>query len=200
MPGQEVKDPIPQLRRCESLLRQFLQKHGFKIPVKGLVVFIYPESTLYQSPKELPVIFPTQINRLIKQLNEEPSELNNIHFKLGEILINHHIHENNYDNLPSYQYDQLKKGIACHSCNSLKTLLKERRVVCSCGQVESVDSAIIRSINQFRLLFPDKKVTVSLIQDWCKIIRSKKTIRRLIKTQLYLHGFGRSSEYVERKL
>lgn len=199
--GQEVKDPILQLRRCKSLLRQFLQKYGYKIPVKGMIVFIHPEFTLYQSPKELPATFPTQINRLIKQLKEEPSELSKKHFKLSEILINNHIHENNYDKLPAYRYDQLKKGILCHACNSLKTFSKERRVVCSsCGHVESVDSAIIRSIKQFRLLFPDKKVTVTLIHDWCRIISSKKTIRRIIKTQLNLHGFGRSSEYVERKL
>lgn len=38
--GMEVKNPLIQLSRCESLLRQLLQKAGINLKVKAHLVFI----------------------------------------------------------------------------------------------------------------------------------------------------------------
>lgn len=197
--GKEVQNPLLQLKRCESLFRQYLQKYGFNLSVKGAIIFVNSEFTLYQAPVELPAIFPTQLNHFINQVKSNSAKLEKIHYNLAEKLINSHINENPFDNLPDYKYDHLKKGIDCDSCKSLKTFLKERTVVCgSCGHKEIVDSAVIRNIKQFKLLFPNEKVTVSIIHDWCSVIQSKKTIRRIIQNHYTLQGYGRSAHYVER--
>jgi hypothetical protein len=81
---KEIQDPLDQLKRCEFLLRQLLQNLGFNI--KGWIIFINPEFTLYQSPQNTPIIFPTQLNRFMKKLNSKSSKLNKEHKKLAKVI------------------------------------------------------------------------------------------------------------------
>lgn len=195
--GKEIKNPLLQLSRCESLLRQFLQKSGFNFPIKGNVIFINSEFTLYQAPLHLPIILPTQLNRFLNQFNMSSPKPNNNHIKLADKLVSSHLDDRSYHRLPHYHYDQLKKGIVCMSCNSLTTSLMGRRVVCDhCGSEENVDTSIRRSIQQFQLLFPDKKITTSIIQEWCGI-GSDKTIRRILGSYFKMKWQGKNTYYVD---
>ncbi|WP_373894084.1 nuclease-related domain-containing protein [Virgibacillus sp. CBA3643] len=64
---KEIKDPVLQLTRCESLLRQSLQHHGVNLPIKSHIIFINPEFTLFQAPIDLPIILPSQLNRFLRR-------------------------------------------------------------------------------------------------------------------------------------
>ncbi|WP_442874236.1 hypothetical protein [Cytobacillus sp. NCCP-133] len=64
----EVKNPLLQLQRSESLLRRLLQELGYKSPLKAFIIFINPEFHLYQATKNLPAIFPAQINRFMDKI------------------------------------------------------------------------------------------------------------------------------------
>ena len=75
----EITNPLIQLSRSESLLRQLFRNLGFKIPIDASVVFINPEFTLYQSPLNKPFIFPTQVNRYLNNLDMINSKLNGKH-------------------------------------------------------------------------------------------------------------------------
>lgn len=57
-------------------------------------------------------------------------------------------------NIPEYKYSKLKKGIIC---------------------------GLLRSIEEFKLLFPEKTITTNGIFEWYGVIESKKTIRRVLK-------------------
>jgi hypothetical protein len=180
---KEVPNPLDQLKRCESLFRQLLQNLGFKIPIEGWLVFINPEFTLYNAPQNQSIIFPTQINRFMKKLNSKPSKLNGMHKKLAEKLISlHQIESPNKQLLPHYEFDQLEKRISCASCHTLSTSVRGTKLICDeCGAVENVESAVIRSVKEIKLLFPDLKITTTVIHEWCGVIDSKKTIRRILK-------------------
>ena len=117
-PKSEITNPLNQLNRSESLLRQLLQNLGYNIPITASVVFINPEFTLYQTPLNKPFIFPTQINRYLKNLNTIPSKLNKKHKMLADQLISLHIKDSPFKQLPTYDYDQLQKGITCAKCTS----------------------------------------------------------------------------------
>ncbi|WP_347814365.1 nuclease-related domain-containing protein [Alkalihalobacillus sp. LMS39] len=65
-PNSEMNNPLNQLMRSESLFRQQLQSLQVTILLHAYVVFINPEFTLYQAPLNKPFIFPTQLNRFIK--------------------------------------------------------------------------------------------------------------------------------------
>jgi hypothetical protein len=177
----EIKDPILQLKRCESLLRQLLHNLGFSFPIEGLVVFVNPEFTLYQAPLNAPIIFPTQLQRCMKKLNTTPSKLNEMHEKLADRLVSLHTEESPYKMLPLYNYQLLEKGLTCAICHSFFISIDRNKCVCEhCKHEEDIDSAVLRNVREFKQLFPDRKVTTNEIFEWCKVIGSKKKISRTL--------------------
>ncbi|WHY84837.1 NERD domain-containing protein [Neobacillus novalis] len=178
---EEIKNPLDQLKRSKSLLRPFLKKLGIYLPVEGLVTFVNPEFTLYQAPLDAPIIYPTQLNHLMKKLNQIPSKLNYRHKKLADQLVAMHLSESPYAWKPIYTYEKLKKGIICPICFSFMLSVGDKKLVCEkCGCEEEADTAVLRSVGELKFLFPDKKITTSGIHEWCKVIESKKMIRRIL--------------------
>ncbi|MCL6573119.1 MAG: NERD domain-containing protein [Bacillus sp. (in: Bacteria)] len=180
--GTEIKNPLLQLERSESLLRQLLQKLGLNLPIVANVVFINPEFTLYQAPLNEPIIFPNQLNHFMKKLDKNPSKLNERHRRLADKLVSLHLPESPYTRLPPYHYDRLKKSMICGECHSFSISIGERKIVCNeCGCEEGVESAVMRSVEELKLLFPDKRITTNVVYEWCRVVESKKTIRRILK-------------------
>jgi Nuclease-related domain len=197
--GEDLKNPLHQLQRCETLLRQLLQNHGYKFPIKSYLVFINPEFTLYQAPRNLPIIYPTQVNRFLKKLKKEPAKLSTRHTKLADLLIAAHQIKSPYPWLPAYEYSQLKKGITCTSCHSFTITAGERKIVCAeCGCQEEVSSAVLRLVQELKLLFPDIKITTNTVHEWFKVIESKKKINRILTQLFRREGHGKFSYYVNK--
>jgi hypothetical protein len=187
--GQEVQNPLDQLKRSKTLLHQLLRSLGFQLRIVGNVVFINPAFTLYQAPLNVPFIFPTQLDYFMKKLDQNPSKLNNRQLKLGEKLISMHQIKSPYTRFPSYEYQQQKKGIICSICFSFMIPYGENKVFCGkCGSQESTDAAILRSVEELKLLFPDIKITTNLVSEWCRVIESKKKIRRILKENYKIIG------------
>ena len=195
--GKIINDPYIQLQRCETLFRQLLQKLGFIFNVEAFLVFINPEFTLYQAPFNPSIIFPTQVNRFIKTLNKLPSKLNSGNEKLADLLLSMDIGDYPYAQLPNYNYEQLEKGVISPCCWTFMTPLSRERLICpKCGLVEKVDSAVLRSVEEFRMLFPDRKITTTEIYKWCKVIKSRRAIMRILLNNYQLCGKGRYSFFV----
>ncbi|WP_042354261.1 nuclease-related domain-containing protein [Bacillus rubiinfantis] len=183
--GNIVKDPLPQLMRCESLFLQLMQKLGYHFPVVSHLVFVNPEFTLMQAPKDYPIIYPTQLNRFMKKLNCIPANLTGMHEAFAKQLQSLHKKESKNRRIPEYHYQQCKKGIICENCQSLLTNVEGNFVICmKCGHREEVDSAVLRSVDELKLLFPEERITTAKVHDWCSIVKSRKTIRRILLQNL----------------
>lgn len=194
--GTEIKNPLLQLKRSESLFRRLLQDLRFSFSVEAFVVFVNPNFFLYQTPMKLPIIFPNQIQGFIKNFNLRTPKQTSKTTKFVENLSSVLLKENPYRNLPKYTYDQLRKGITCSSCYAVVSRFNRDNLICKkCGKTEGIDSAVLRSIEEFRFLFPDKKITTSSIYDWCKVIESKKTIRRILIKNFPLMKHGQSAYF-----
>lgn len=192
----EIKNPLDQLKRSKSLLRPLLKNLGFYLPIEGDVTFVNPYFTLYQAPLNEPIIHPTQLNYLMKKLDEIPSKLTPRHKMLADQLISMHQTDSPFTRHPPYCYDQLQKDIICAKCHSFILSVEEQKIECdTCGHEETVDSAVLRSVEEFALLFPDKKITTNAIYEWCGVIRSKKQISRILKQNFTLKGFGQWTYY-----
>ena len=179
----EINNPLAQLKRSKLHLRPLLKNLGFYLPIEGDVAFVNPNFTLYQAPLNEPIIHPTQLNNLMKKLNEIPSKLTNRHKMLADQLVSMHQIDCPFTRLPHYSYDQLQKGPLCADCYSLLCFVDESKkiMVCNkCGHEELVDSAVLRCVEELELLFPDMKITTNLVHDWCIVVGSKKTIRRVL--------------------
>jgi len=192
----EIINPINQLNRSESLLRQLLHSLGFNLPINTSVVFINPEFTLYQSPLNKPFIFPTQVNRYLNKLNKISLKLNEKHKMLADKLVELHIKDSPFQQLPSYNYDQLRKGMTCVECDSFAIFVQGHKCICKgCGHKELAETTIMQSVKEFKLLFPNQKITTNLIYDWCKVVKSKKRIRRILEKNYKKVGVHQWSFY-----
>ncbi|MBW8351963.1 NERD domain-containing protein, partial [Bacillus sp. IITD106] len=197
--GKVIQNPVSQLERSETLFRRLLQEHGFNIPIESYLVFINPDFHLYNAPRNLPIVFPTQLNRFFDNLKKIPTKTNEHHVKLAQKIISLHQEEWPYSNIPKYYYEELRKGISCACCYSFKLESKRSILVCkNCGNIEKVEVAVIRSVEEYRLLFPDRKITSRNIYEWCNGIRSTETIRNILSKN-YVRVGNTKSSYYEKK-
>ncbi|MGG3564398.1 nuclease-related domain-containing protein [Neobacillus rhizosphaerae] len=179
---KEITNPLLQIERSESLLRQLLQNLGYRIPIKAYVVFINPEFYLYQAPLNKPIIYPNQLSQFMRKLNNHPSTLKDHHKRLADQLVSMHQIEINKDKIPAYDLNSIQKGINCCSCHSFSVTVSGRKLVCDvCGYTEDLDNSIMRGVNEFCLLFPNEQITTNVIHDWFQVLDSKKTFRRVLK-------------------
>jgi hypothetical protein len=193
-----MKNPLHQLERCETLFRKLLLKLGYNHSIESYLVFNHPEFHLYTTTIKLPIVFPTQLNRFLKKLNSRPVKLNQRYHNLAQQLASLHIVESPYSRVPTYNYHDLKKNNVCPNCGTFSTRVNYNKLVCrQCDWIEEVDVAVLRNVKEFVLLFPDRKITTNGIYEWCGGFFSKKTIRRVLMKNYKLDGFGPSSNFVE---
>nr|WP_285847970.1 MULTISPECIES: nuclease-related domain-containing protein [unclassified Mesobacillus] len=179
--GASMKNPLDQLNRTKLLFKKLLNQLGYNFKLQGSVVFVNPEFTLYHAQPELPFIFPTQIKRLLNHLNNQPGKVSTNHNKLASKLVSIHQTDSLSNKLPSFHYDELKKGITCLECESFAVTASHKFLECDdCGRRELIESAVIRTVSELMILFPNKEITSNTIQEWCKVINSKKKIRRIL--------------------
>jgi hypothetical protein len=190
---REYKNPVDQLKRAATLLRQLLQNLKQSYIVESFVIFINPEFTLYQAPMDQPIILPTQVNRFLNDLNKTPSKLNDGHKKPAQKLLSFHQTKNRFTVLPKYDYDQLQKGVYCKTCRSFLVFIKNNDFVCrNCGGHEKIELAILRNVKEFNMLFPERKITTQSIYEWCKVDLNKRTFCRALKKNYT--SFGKTSD------
>ncbi|QOY35672.1 nuclease-related domain-containing protein [Anaerobacillus isosaccharinicus] len=195
--GKEIKNPLLQLSRCEVLFRQWLQQHKFNFNIQPLIVFIHPEFTLFNASRELPIVLPTQINNFLKKLNNSTPKLMKKHERLSELLLADHQEESPYSRLPDYHYDKLQKGVICQKCYTFMNYFNKVKLICpNCGSSEKIEESIVRSVEEYKLLFPERKITVSGIRDWCLVVESDKIIRRILQGNFKLVGKNRYTHYI----
>lgn len=197
----EINNPVLQLQRSQSSLRRLLKQVGYDTSIDAYLIFINSEFHLFNAPLHLPIIYPTQLNRYLKQLNAKKNYIKDRQVKMAEKLLSLHLMDNPYNRLPLYQYENLNKGILCGSCGSFSTQISKRLfIICNkCGKKERLESAILRCLEEFRLLFPNEKLTTKKLLDWCKIISSEKQVRRVLVENFEHVGWGKSSYFVKKQ-
>ncbi|UTR09886.1 NERD domain-containing protein [Evansella sp. LMS18] len=197
--GTKIKNPLLQLKRSENLLSQLLYKMKANMKVHSLLVFVNTEFTLYGSSQNMPIILPSQINKLFTNLNRDYEGDNFITPRLKAIsnqLVKLHKNESSYNRIPEYNYHLLKKGLVCSHCYSWMIKSMQGRLECpSCNKEENYSSAIQRSINELTLLFPNIILTAGTLFEWCGDIISRKTIQRFLSEKYKMNGRGKSAFY-----
>src|SRR5690625_3399784 len=195
--GKEINNPLIQLARSESLLRQLINQLGYNYKVKSHLVFINPEFTLFQAPMNLPFIFSSQLKRFIKTFERTPFVETETHRRLANQLIERHIDKSSYERLPKYSYDELEKGIRCMNCPGFLTPITQTKLCCQiCGEEDSLDMAVIRSVKEFNFLFPKRKITTSAIHKWISATVPRKTVWRILSKYMLLKSRGKNSHYI----
>ncbi|GAB3801159.1 hypothetical protein GCM10028868_25840 [Virgibacillus kimchii] len=103
-----------------------------------------------------------------------------------------HITDSRFMYTPSYSFEQLRKGITCKNCRSFSVYIKGEKCICEqCACEEMISNAIIRSVREFQLLFPEKKITTNIIREWCQIVKTNRTIIKVLAQHLEVVGKNR---------
>lgn len=197
--GKEMKNPLLQLERCKSLFRPLLQILGVNLPIEANVVFVNPEFTLFQADRNLPIILPTQINSFLRKLgsvsmNAYDPFLIEAARKLA--LLHHEDSPLNEKRIPEYTYDLLKKGIPCVGCGKLSVRLESRVLVCGdCGYKEEVIAGVLRNVEEHKLLFPKRHITVPGMNDWCGWDMNRRRMQKILSDHYTMEGNGKSAYY-----
>jgi hypothetical protein len=70
------------------------------------------------------------------------------------------------------------------------------KIVChKCGVVEKLDTAVLRCVEEYVFLFPERWITTEGIYEWCGGVVSKRSIRRILIRNLILVSFSKYSYY-----
>lgn len=199
--NQEIRNPLDQLRRSELLLRQLLQQSYPHVAIHSKLIFIHDEFTLYNAPVDLPAILPTQLPRYVQQLRRNQPAPSAQVGNISKFFISLHRTDASFSTLPTYTYNNLRKGMTCENeCGGFLVSFAREQCICQkCHNVISKEKAIYNAIVQFHALFPEKKITTSAIWKWCKDIQSKHVIRRVLKKYLIYQPNGKYSHYILHK-
>ena len=159
-------NPISQLERGRSLLRRLLQECESPLPLESLLIFINPEFTLYHVPRNPSIVFRIQLDRFMRNLNLRSSILNPSHKKLDDKINSNHITNSSFTKVPNYEFEQLEKEIISDCYYSF--LMKDKcnyLIYKTCGNKVEWERALMKNADEFRLLFPERKITTSDIYD-----------------------------------
>lgn len=193
---QEIRNPLNQLNKSDYLLRQLVKNLGYNLPVKSYLVFINRDFTLYQLPPNLPILLRSQLNRFIQFLNKSHVPLKQEHHQLAQDLKKVQITDSSFENLPDYDFKQLRKGITCPECYMFLSRERQSFLLCdNCGYTETLEKGILRNVFEFHLLFPQEKITTNVIYEWCGIFKSLLTIRKVLSRHFTFIENGPHSYY-----
>ncbi|WP_407272269.1 nuclease-related domain-containing protein [Radiobacillus sp. PE A8.2] len=194
--GNEIKDPLIQLHRSESLLRQLLQSLRLNFSIESYLIFIQPHFYLYKLRPDLPIVFSTQLQNFFDALSTNRLQSKSEQYKIIKYLLANHIEESPYTRLPNYYYHQMRKGIICPECNAILLSCAKSFLLCKyCDFTEKVDDGVLRNVQEYKTLFVKQKVTVQSMFDWCDEVVTKRALRRVLVNNFTRSGEGRDAYY-----
>src|SRR5699024_4099566 len=198
---QEINNPLIQLRRASSFLRQVVKEIGWRGEVEGRLVFMHASFYLYGARYGDPVIFLPQVEREIGQIVANHSGPMAPEKQLAETLVARHEEVSRYEQPPAYDYNALWKGLNCGNCFEGRLVRESERLFCcsKCLTKIGQEEALIYNIRQFVFLFDKRKLRTGVIYEWCGGIVSKFIIGRILKKYYHSFGSGKSTYYLGEK-
>lgn len=191
--GTFLENPTMQLEKTKVRLELLLSEKGYSIEVKAYVIFVNPEFILLGAPSDANFILPGQILTHFRNI-QAPAQLSDEQIKLAEMLTSQHA-PSYPRKKPKYSYSELNKGILCPECGTLLKNYSGYFHSCNkCGEKVNVKKAIQSSIEDFRTLFPEDKLTSSRIMDWCGS-GNQKRIYRILRNEHQMIGKNRGRYY-----
>lgn len=166
--GTKIENPLLNLDTKRVKLEIYLEKMGYTQKVHAFVVYINPEFTLVNPEEGEQYLLRSQLTRHLKTLDQQATPVENTHLKLASRLVEQHDSEHIFQDLPEYEYGQLKKAITCLQCGSLATSIKGKTLHCNaCWGKAAAETAIRNSIEEYRLLFPKERLSTRRMMEWC---------------------------------
>lgn len=195
---KRYRNPLHQLQRSDLQLRDFFTKHKITMPLTSHIIFINQAFTLFHADPNHNVILPTQLYTFLKKINHKTGNIGKSHYNIANTILNLRDNRSLYDRLPNYNYSQVRKGLLCKDCRI--PLKKENRKLCCgyCKEVGRIEAVIMENVDEFHTLFPNERITIKNMYNWCGKIVSRTTIKRVLTKNMQLNGRSKYSYYTFR--
>src|SRR5690606_33103996 len=134
--------------------------------------------------------------RHLQKLDQIPMKLKRNKRTVAQKLVSLHVKESPFSQIPSYTLDQLQKGIYYSKCRSFSICHKGKTCLgMTCYSMALLEDSIIRMVEEFKTLVPEKRITTNIIHDWCQIVESKFVIRKILNNNFKRFGKKRWTYY-----
>lgn len=158
--GRRIKENyIHQAEKAFLNLTDICQKINRSIPVRGAILFVGEHSEVRVDSKieDIEVIVRHQLRKYILQIAREEQENYHVQIDYKKIISQFERNEVLNPFRPKISYSALdleqgKKGIHCEYCKSYNILISKKFVRCKCGHAELRRAAILRMIDEYRVL------------------------------------------------
>lgn len=192
----EIYNPMMQIERTEFLFKRLLRNMRVQMPVRSFILFVNHRFMLYCVNPQLPMIFPSQVERFLQKTGKNANPLTQRIRDFADHLMEQRKSHSRYEQLPEYHLSELKRGLFCWHCH--KKLVRDGQLYFSCPDCRGsfhIDSVVMYAVAQFHLLFPVRKITPRYIVDWCDHIVSRVFISRLLSNELEKVAKGKYTYY-----
>ncbi|WP_028274474.1 nuclease-related domain-containing protein [Atopococcus tabaci] len=195
--GKKISNPLTKFHDTTTRMRNLLHKWNFRVDLEPSLIFVNPSFMMYHAPMDAPVVYPGQIQSYFSRLNRRALPLSPQHHYLAEKLLAEHQDEAAFQRKPpQYVYESLGKGLWCMECGASRLTLTQRSSICrACGEKVSIDETVVSHCEEFRILFPERKMTRNGIYDWCGRLVSPWQIQRILKSNFDQCGYARGTYY-----
>lgn len=190
--GKVILNPLHQLLRARTLLHQLLEEHGYSFPVRAYVVFPHPHFFLYHAPVTDSFLFLPQWKSHITR-HAAAGVLTATHHKLADLLCS--LHRKEPSATQDVLYGELHKNLFCPGCAGPVCRQFKTFFCPDCDNHYPAGRLIYEALKEFRLLFPEMRLTLSSARNWCRVA-SDKQIRRALARHFNEKGQGRGVHYV----
>lgn len=194
---KEVYDPLDQVKHASTLLRQLMQQMGYSLPIKTVIVFMNQDFALYQAPMLEELILPGALKAHLAEVSEISGQLSQTQRKFAEEIKALHIEDVSLREVPYYEESSLKKGVICCECGTfIEEYTQSLYSVCPiCHHKERIKDTVIRQFEEYKLLFPDQKITKTVLLKWSDGLLSANRIAYTLKQTYRAVGSGRWRYY-----
>lgn len=195
-----LKQPLVQITRAKDMLRELFKELDIRMNISERVVFTNPNFYMFNVGPNEPFTFYGNLKNFIYELNQKPVSLRDYHSRILEKLNAVRLMSSSYSHKIKYEYETFSKGIPCMKCKGwMKTIgiHGRKNIKCDrCDRVEQIEHAVFRVIKEFNFLFPERKITVSLITDWIDGVVSEYKIREVLLKRCVPKGKNRHRHYL----
>lgn len=191
-----VKNILEQLRQAVRLIQNILRRHHIDIEVKGVLVFMDPDSSIeICDPIDEIVLNYGQISSWLKSLPQvsKPVDWQNAicAHEIKAFRTRRHFDRENMD--------QLQKGICCSVCGGFAVTEKKNIVACTCGHIEAKLEAYLRTVCECGTLFHDQYLTKKLLLTFFGERVNARYLEYILKRYFVIHKrASRATDYYNK--
>ncbi len=193
---------ISQAQKSSINLQTILQQENINIKTKNVLVFTgeFCQVDIKDDVQDLDIIMRHQLRDYIRKIREyEQSTLRTTvnQQSVIEILNKYKVASPQFhEPIPGEILNRLKTGLLCPECSSLATFNGKMYMYYECGYHELIEEALVRTVNEYGVIYGKKYFTTKEIKVFINQILSDRTILKYLNKNFERIGNSRATKFL----